>query len=193
MRQGMKRVSGMIIALLLSANVLAANPRVEISTNMGRITAELYPDKAPKTVENFLEYVKSGYFGGTIFHRVIARFMIQGGGFTREFVQKPTREPVANEAANGLKNETGTLAMARTRKPDSATSQFFVNVADNAFLNYTAPTVQGYGYTVFGKVVEGMDIVMKISQLPTGPGGPFQGDVPQQEVIIENVKILETK
>jgi cyclophilin family peptidyl-prolyl cis-trans isomerase len=189
----MKKVSSIFIALLLSANVLAANPRVEISTNMGRITAELYPDKAPKTVENFLEYVKSGYFGGTIFHRVIPRFMIQGGGFKREFVQKPTREPVANEAANGLRNEIGTLAMARTRKPDSATSQFFINVADNAFLNYTAPTVQGYGYAVFGKVVEGMDIVMKISQLPTGPGGPFQSDVPQQEVIIENIKILETK
>ncbi|MEQ1880125.1 MAG: peptidylprolyl isomerase [Burkholderiales bacterium] len=189
----MKKVSGIFIALLLSANVFAANPLVEISTNMGRITAELYPDKAPNTVENFLGYVKSGYFGSTIFHRVIPRFMIQGGGFTSDFVQKPTRDPIVNEAANGLKNEIGTLAMARTRKPDSATSQFFINVADNAFLNYTAPTVQGYGYTVFGKVVEGMDVVMKIAQLPTGRGGPFQSDVPQQEVIIENIKLVETK
>ena len=189
----MKKVLGMLVVLLSAGGALAANPQVDIATNHGRITVELYPDKAPLSVANFLEYVKSGHYNGTMFHRVIAGFMIQGGGFTRQFVQKPTRDPIANEAANGLKNEPGTLAMARTQRPDSATSQFFINVADNAFLNYTAPTARGYGYAVFGKVVEGMDIVMKISQLPTGPGGPFPGDVPQQVVVIENVKMVETK
>ena len=189
----MRKVLGMIVVLLSAGGALAANPQVDIATNHGHITVELYPDKAPLSVANFLEYVKSGHYSGTIFHRVIAGFMIQGGGFTREFVQKPTRDPIANEAANGLKNEPGTLAMARTQRPDSATSQFFINVADNAFLNHTAPTVRGYGYAVFGRVAKGMDIVMKIAQLPTGPGGRFPSDVPQTEVIIENMKIVEIK
>jgi peptidyl-prolyl cis-trans isomerase A (cyclophilin A)/peptidyl-prolyl cis-trans isomerase B (cyclophilin B) len=189
----MIKFSGAVCALLLSTAAMAANPQVEITTNAGVIVVELFQDKAPKSVANFLEYVKSGHYSGTIFHRVIAGFMIQGGGFTREFVQKPTREPVENEAANGLKNETGTIAMARTRQPHSATAQFFINVADNAFLNYTEPTVSGYGYTVFGKVTKGMETVNRIAQMPTGNGGPFREDVPRQEVVIESMKALEAK
>lgn len=171
-----------------SAN--AANLQVEIKTNFGNIIFELYPDKAPKTVENFLGYVKDGHYKGTIFHRVIPGFMIQGGGFDKTLKQKPTRQPVENEAANGLKNETGTVAMARTSDPNSATAQFFINVANNAFLNYTAPTQRGYGYTVFGKVIQGMDVVNKIVAIPTGPSGPFPGDVPKQTVIIEEIRLL---
>jgi cyclophilin family peptidyl-prolyl cis-trans isomerase len=179
--------------LLLSACVHAANPQVEIKTNVGVLVVELFPEKAPKTVANFLDYVKSGHYSGTIFHRVIAGFMIQGGGFTREFVQKPTRDPIDNEAANGLKNNTGTIAMARTRRPNSATAQFFINVADNDFLNYTEPTVSGYGYTVFGRVTKGMETVNKIAQIPTGKGGPFQQDVPTQEAVIESMQLVEAK
>lgn len=181
------------VALSISAGALAANPQVEIKTNLGAIIIEIYPEKAPKTAENFLQYVSSGFYRGTIFHRVIAGFMIQGGGFTRGFEQKPARDPIINEAANGLKNEKGTIAMARTQRPDSATAQFFINVADNAFLNHTAPTVRGYGYAVFGKVVRGMDVVDKIAGLPTGPGGPFLQDVPRQEVVIEDIKLVEAK
>jgi cyclophilin family peptidyl-prolyl cis-trans isomerase len=171
-----------------SAN--AANLQVEIKTNSGNIILELYPDKAPKTVENFLGYVKDGHYKGTIFHRVIPGFMIQGGGFDKTLKQKPTRQPIENEAANGLKNEIGTVAMARTSDPNSATAQFFINLANNAFLNYTAPTQQGYGYTVFGKVIQGMDIVKKIAAIPTGSSGPFPGDVPKQTVIIEEIRLL---
>jgi cyclophilin family peptidyl-prolyl cis-trans isomerase len=167
-----------------------ANPRVEIKTNLGSMTFELYPDKAPKTVENFLRYVKDGYYAGTIFHRVIPRFMIQGGGLDKEFRQKPTRQPVENEAANGLKNGTGMVSMARTSDPHSASSQFFINVADNAFLNYTAPTPQGYGYTVFGKVIKGMEVANRIAGAPTGPGGPFPADVPNVTVVIEDARLI---
>jgi|APThiThiocy_ev2_2_1041544.scaffolds.fasta_scaffold06254_6 peptidyl-prolyl cis-trans isomerase A (cyclophilin A)/peptidyl-prolyl cis-trans isomerase B (cyclophilin B) len=166
------------------------HPQVEIKTNLGSMILELYPDKAPKTVENFLQYVKDGYYAGTIFHRVIPRFMIQGGGMDKEFRQKPTRQPVGNEAANGLKNDIGMVSMARTSDPHSASSQFFINVANNAFLNHTAPTPQGYGYTVFGKVVKGMDVVNRIAGAPTGPGGPFPADVPRSTVIIEDARLL---
>jgi cyclophilin family peptidyl-prolyl cis-trans isomerase len=190
----MKKLLGAICALLLSSTVaIAANPLVEIKTNLGSITVELYTDRAPQTVKNFLEYVQSDYYKGTIFHRVIPGFMIQGGGYTQDFSQKPTREPVQNEAANGLKNETGTIAMARTPNPHSATAQFFINVADNVFLNHTAPTARGFGYTVFGKVVKGMDVVNKIAQLATGTGGPFPQDVPQQEVVIQGARLVEAK
>jgi peptidyl-prolyl cis-trans isomerase A (cyclophilin A)/peptidyl-prolyl cis-trans isomerase B (cyclophilin B) len=157
---------------------------------MGSMILELYPDKAPKTVENFLRYVKDGYYAGTIFHRVIPRFMIQGGGLDKEFRQKPTRQPVENEAANGLKNDIGMVSMARTSDPHSASSQFFINVANNAFLNHTAPTPQGYGYTVFGKVVKGMDVANRIAGAPTGPGGPFPADVPRVTVVIEDAKLI---
>ena len=168
----------------------ASNPQVEIRTNSGNIVLELYPDKAPKTVENFLGYVKDGHYKGTLFHRIIPGFMIQGGGFDKAFKQKATRQPVENEAANGLKNELGTVAMARTSDPQSASAQFFINVGDNAFLNYTAPTQRGYGYTVFGKVIRGIEVVNKIAATPTGSGGPFPTDVPKESVIIEEIKLI---
>ena len=178
------------IAMLAFSAVAAANPEVELKTNMGTITLELYPDKAPKTVENFLQYVKDGFFKGTIFHRVINGFMVQGGGFTPDFAQKKTRAPVPNEANNGLKNELGTIAMARTSDPNAATAQFFINHKNNEFLNHTTPTPQGWGYTVFGKVTKGMDVVNKIAALETGAMGPFQSDVPRKQVIIEDAKII---
>ena len=163
---------------------------VEITTNLGAITVELDPAKAPKTVANFLHYVNSGFYSGTIFHRVIPGFMIQGGGFTTKFAQKPTDAPIVNEANNGLSNLRGTIAMARTSIPDSATSQFFINVADNKFLDYTAPTLQGAGYAVFGHVTHGMKVVDAIVNTPTGTGGPFPQNVPQKAVVIESIKVL---
>ena len=190
----MKIVMGIVLCIVLMAsNAYAANPQVQIRTNLGAITVELFPEKAPRTVTNFLEYVKSGFYKDSIFHRVIPGFMIQGGGFSKTMEQKPTRDPVGIESNNGLKNATGTIAMARTQNPNSATAQFFINVADNIFLNYTEPTVRGYGYTVFGKVINGMDVVEKIAQVPTGASGPFPKDVPQQQVVIEDVVLLETK
>jgi len=177
-------------AAALCTAALAADPQVELKTSMGSIVLELYPDKAPKTVENFLQYVKDGQYKGTIFHRVISGFMIQGGGFTPDYAQKKTRAPVQNEANNGLKNDVGTVAMARTPDPHSATAQFFINHKNNDFLNYSAPTPQGWGYCVFGKVVKGMDVVNKIAALETGPGGPFPSDVPRKPVVIEDARIL---
>ena len=175
----------------------AANPQVEIKTSMGTMTAELYADKAPKTVENFLEYVKSGFFSGTIFHRVIPGFMIQGGGFTADFQQKPTKKPVVNEAElsskAGLLNVPGTISMARTSDPNSATAQFFINVNDNKSLNFRSADPAGVGYTVFGKVVSGMDVVDKIAKAPTGAGGPFPKDVPVEKVIITKAYIVDAK
>jgi len=162
----------------------AADPRVELRTNHGTIVIELYPDKAPKTVANFLQYVKDGHYNGTSFHRVIPGFMIQGGGFDKDMQQ--------NEAANGLKNDYGTIAMARTPDPHSASAQFFINVKDNAFLNFREPTPQGYGYTVFGKVVSGMDVVEKIAKLPTGDARGHQ-NVPRDPVIIESAVIVPAK
>jgi peptidyl-prolyl cis-trans isomerase A (cyclophilin A)/peptidyl-prolyl cis-trans isomerase B (cyclophilin B) len=186
----MKKLLGVVCAMLLSGSVMAANPQVEIRTNLGPITVELFPDKAPKTVENFLEYAKSGFYKDSIFHRVIPGFMIQGGGFGTDMKQKKTREAILLEANNGLKNDVGTIAMARTSSPNSATSQFFINVANNDALNYR-PGMPGYA--VFGKVVKGMDVVEKITQIPTGAGGPFPQDVPQKQVIIEDVTPLEAK
>jgi peptidyl-prolyl cis-trans isomerase A (cyclophilin A)/peptidyl-prolyl cis-trans isomerase B (cyclophilin B) len=177
-----------LAALVVCAAALAADPQVELKTNMGTITLELYADKAPKTVENFLQYVKDGFFKGTIFHRVIPGFMIQGGGFSADFAHKRTRPPVQNEANNSLRNDIGTVAMARTSDPHSATAQFFINVKNNDFLNY--PGQDGWGYTVFGKVVKGMDVANKIAALERGPRGPFPSDVPRETVIIEDAKIL---
>lgn len=170
----------------------AADPKVLMKTNRGNVTFELYPEDAPKTVKNFLRYVEDDFYNNTLFHRVISNFMVQGGGFDTAFNQKPTRAPVENEADNGLKNETGTVAMARTSDPHSATAQFFINVANNAFLNYTAPNLRGYGYTVFGKVIDGMDVVHRIAKTPTGTGGPFPSDVPNDPVIIEEMSVLTT-
>jgi peptidyl-prolyl cis-trans isomerase B (cyclophilin B) len=162
---------------------------VKLHTNHGIITLELDAEKAPKTVENFLQYVRDGFFDGTIFHRVIDGFMIQGGGFEPGMTQKPTRGPIENEAANGLKNEAYTVAMARTSDPGSATAQFFINIANNSFLNFTAPTPQGYGYAVFGKVVEGMDVVDKIKKVKTGSRSGHQ-DVPMEDIVITQVEIV---
>ena len=157
---------------------------------MGAVVIELYPDQAPLTVDNFLQYVKDRHYDGTLFHRVIPGFMIQGGGFGPDFSEKPARGPVRNEAANGLRNEVGTIAMARTPDPHSATAQFFINVANNEFLNFRFPTQEGYGYCVFGKVVKGMDVVNRIVKVPTGPGPAPHANVPVKPIIIESVKLL---
>jgi len=161
---------------------------VRLHTNHGVIGIELDAERAPKTVENFLQYVRSGHYDNTIFHRVINGFMIQGGGFEPGMRQKPTAAPIPNEAANGLRNTKYTLAMARTNDPHSATAQFFINVADNAFLDHTAPSGQGWGYCVFGKVVEGSEVVDKIRTVRTGRSGGH-GDVPEEDVIIERAEI----
>lgn len=162
---------------------------VKLHTNYGTITLDLDAAKAPETVKNFLEYARSGHYANTIFHRVIDGFMIQGGGFEPGMKQKPTRAPVKNEASNGLKNDRYTVAMARTNEPHSATAQFFINVKDNDFLNHTAPTPQGWGYCVFGRVVEGQDVVDKIKSVKTGRSG-MHSDVPQQDVVIERAEIV---
>ena len=184
-------------AAMVPAGALAADPQVDIRTSAGTIRVELYPAKAPKTVENFLQYVKDGHYNGTIFHRVIDGFMVQGGGFDKGYQQKRTRAPIVNEAQSavkgGLKNEVGTLAMARTADPNSATAQFFINVADNAFLNWGDPRSDGHGYAVFAKVIDGMDVVTKIAKLPTGSGGPFQRDVPRTPVVIESMTVVGAK
>lgn len=161
---------------------------VKLHTNHGTITLELDAEKAPKTVENFLQYVRDGFFDGTIFHRVIDGFMIQGGGFEPGMTQKPTRATIPNEAGNGLKNDTYTVAMARTNDPNSATAQFFINVANNSFLNHTSPTPQGYGYAVFGKVVEGMDVIDKLKKVKTGNRAGHQ-DVPLEDIVITQAEI----
>ena len=185
-----------IAAVAISTGIPAhaANPQVDLDTTAGKIRIELDPAAAPKTVENFLAYVKAKHYDGTQFHRVIPGFMIQGGGFSTDFKQKPTRPPIANEAEQsskvGLTNVPGTIAMARTGDPNSATAQFFINVADNKSLNFREATPQGYGYVVFGKVVDGMDVVKKIATTPTGSGGPFPRDVPVERVIIKSATVV---
>jgi peptidyl-prolyl cis-trans isomerase A (cyclophilin A) len=174
-------------AAVVPTGALGADPQVDLKTSAGNIRVELYPAKAPKTVENFLQYVKDGHYDGTIFHRVIPGFMIQGGGMTPSMAQKPTRAPVPIESKNGLKNEVGTLAMARTSDPNSATAQFFINVSNNGFLDY--PGQDGHGYTVFGKVVDGMDVVNKIVAVPTGSQGMHQ-NVPRTPVVIESATVV---
>ncbi|MHB8982251.1 peptidylprolyl isomerase [Thiobacillus sp.] len=166
-----------------------ANPRVLIETAKGKITVELFAGNAPRSTANFLDYVRQGFYDGTIFHRVIPGFMIQGGGMTPDMSEKPNGEPIPNEADNGLKNLRGTLAMARTGDPHSATSQFFINVVDNALLNHRGKSVQGWGYAVFGQVVEGMDVVDAIVAVPRGPWGPHD-DVPVEPVVMRRVSLL---
>ncbi|MBW7859741.1 MAG: peptidyl-prolyl cis-trans isomerase [Rhodocyclaceae bacterium] len=163
---------------------------VKLHTNHGTITLELDADKAPETVKNFLSYVEAGHYDNTLFHRVINGFMIQGGGFEPGMKQKPTREPIQNEANNGLKNLSGTIAMARTQAPHSATAQFFINVADNDFLNYRTPDLQGWGYCVFGRVTDGMDVVDRIRSAKTGSSG-FHQDVPAEDILIERAEIVQ--
>ena len=180
----------MVSAAAVVPNALAADPQVDIRTSAGNIRLELYPSKAPKTVENFLQYVRDGHYNGTIFHRVIPGFMVQGGGMTANMAQKSTLAPIPIESKNGLKNDVGTVAMARTSDPNSATAQFFINVSKNDFLNY--PGQDGHGYTVFGKVVEGMDVVNKIVAVPTGNQGGHQ-NVPRTPVTIESATLVSTK
>ena len=169
----------------------APSPKVLMKTSMGDITIELYPDKAPKSVENFLQYAKDKYYDGTVFHRVIDGFMVQGGGFTADLRQKPTRAPIANEANNGLSNLRGTLAMARTNDPNSATAQFFINVVDNQRLDFVSPeNAYTWGYAVFGKVIAGMDVVDKIRVVETAPQGPLPKDVPKTPIVIQSVEVL---
>jgi cyclophilin family peptidyl-prolyl cis-trans isomerase len=170
-----------------------SDPTVEFATSHGTFVVALEPAKAPKTVENFLAYVDAGHYDGTIFHRVIPTFMIQGGGFDASLEKRPTRAPIANEAGNGLKNARGTVAMARTGDPHSATAQFFVNVVDNAFLDHQAPEGQGWGYCVFGRVTEGMDVVDKIKAEPTGAAGPFAKDAPKKTVTITKARRRELR
>jgi peptidyl-prolyl cis-trans isomerase B (cyclophilin B) len=169
---------------------MSTNPRVNLKTNMGDIVIELNAEKAPKSAENFLMYAREGAYNNTIFHRVMDGFMVQGGGFEPGMKQKPTHAPIDNEAANGLKNDKYTVAMARTNDPHSATSQFFINVANNEFLNFTAPSGNGWGYAVFGKVVQGEDVIDKIRAVKTGNAGPHQ-NVPTTDVIIEQATIIE--
>jgi len=180
-----------IFSLIVSLHAGAANPQVELKTTLGTIVVELDVEKAPLTVENFLQYVKDGHYDGTVFHRVIPGFMIQGGGFTADFKEKATRAPIRNEAGNGLRNATGTLAMARRPDPHSATAQFFINVADNNSLNFRFPTQEGHGYAVFGKVVKGMDVVERIVKVQTGPGPAGHQNVPVKPIIIESAKVQE--
>ncbi len=197
----MKRIAGLFLSVVLgflpAAGFSSENETkgvgivtVRMETNKGVITLELDGENAPETVANFVDYAKAGFYDGTIFHRVIPGFMIQGGGFTTDMKQKAARAPIKNEAGNGLKNTTGTIAMARTSDPHSATAQFFINVKDNGFLDHTAPTPQGWGYCVFGKVTDGMDVVRAIEHVQTGNRSGFQ-DVPLTEVVINKVTVVE--
>ena len=179
-----------MIILMMTSNVQAETTTVKMETSQGTIILELDGDNAPNTVANFITYVNEGFYDGTIFHRVISNFMIQGGGFTGDMSQKTTHDPIQNEANNGLKNDTGTIAMARTSDPHSATAQFFINVKDNDFLNFSSETQQGWGYAVFGKVAEGMDVVDAIKNVATTSNGPYQ-DVPAETITIEKVSIVE--
>lgn len=181
------------IFLIASQAWAQAPAQVKFATSAGDFVVEVYPDKAPKTVANFLQYVQDKHYDGTIFHRVIPNFMIQGGGFDAKYIQKPTRAPVAHEgrealAKGGLRNVTGTLAMARTGDPQSATAQFFINVKDNAFLD---PSERDFGYTVFGKVTSGMEVIQKIKTVPTGPAGPFGSDVPKTPILINSATLVK--
>ena len=182
----------LLLVFFWASNVFAEdNPRVKLTTSKGDIVLELDKAKAPATVENFLNYVNSGFYNGTIFHRVISNFMIQGGGYTKDFQKKPTNAPIKNEANNGLSNVRGTIAMARTSDPHSATAQFFINVVDNKFLDYRSATMRGWGYAVFGKVIEGMNVVDAIRKVKTGAAGPFGRDVPEETIEILSASVVQ--
>lgn len=183
-------IYAMAVLLIASVGIAGDNPKIAMETSKGKIVIELYTDKAPQTVNNFLTYVDTGFYDGTIFHRVIPGFMIQGGGFSAEMKQKQTRPPVKNEADNGLRNERGTIAMARTPNPHSATAQFFINTANNEFLNFKNKSPQGWGYAVFGRVAEGMDVVDAISGVKTGTRGRMR-DVPNDPVVIIKVARMQ--
>ncbi len=192
----MKNILVTLLGLFLcisSFNLLAANPKVLMETSKGNVTIELYPEKAPKSVENFLNYVSTGAYNDTIFHRVIKNFMNQGGGFTVDYKKTPTNAPIPNEAFNGLKNKRGTVAMARTNAPHSATNQFFINTANNDFLDHKDKSTRGWGYTVFGKIVSGMDVMERMASVKTGSGGPFRTDVPQEQILIFKMTEIKAK
>jgi len=184
-------ILGALVALVTAGVgvAVAANPKVEMETSKGKMVIELYPEKAPETVKNFLNYVEAKYYDGTIFHRVIPKFMIQGGGFTSDMKRKSAGTPIKNEADNGLKNDRGTIAMARTGDPHSATAQFFINTVNNDFLNHKSKTQQGWGYVVFGKVIRGMDVVDAISAVKTVTRGNYR-DVPAETIEIRSAKVL---
>jgi cyclophilin family peptidyl-prolyl cis-trans isomerase len=177
-------------ALALPPAAAGDDPRVRLETTAGDIVIALYEERAPASVENFLGYVRDGFYDGTIFHRVIEDFMIQGGGFTADYTRKQTGPPIENEADHGISNTRSTVAMARTSAPHSATAQFFINVTDNPFLDHRGKTPRGWGYAVFGEVVEGMDVVDRIRRMPTGAAGPFAKDVPETPVVIENAEVV---
>ena len=181
-------LAGLAMAAIAGPALAEGAPQVKFQTSLGDFVVEVYPDKAPKTVENFLTYVKAKQYDGTIFHRVIPNFMVQGGGYNVKYEEKITRPPVPLEALNGLKHETGTIAMARTMDPNSAKAQFFVNVKDNSALNAKGPAD---GYTVFGRVVSGMETILKIKDVPTGPGGPFPTDAPKTPVLINSATLVK--
>jgi peptidyl-prolyl cis-trans isomerase B (cyclophilin B) len=189
----MKQILSAVLILAMMAGTSmgqengVSSPQVVMETSKGEIVLALYPDKAPLTVKNFLDYVEAGFYNGTIFHRVIPGFMLQGGGFAQDMQKKPTSTPVKNEADNGLKNDRGTIAMARTQDPHSASSQFFINTVDSAFLNYKGQTTAGWGYAVFGKVIKGMEVVDAISKVETGTQGRFR-DVPKTPIVIIKVR-----
>ncbi|MFC1772888.1 peptidylprolyl isomerase [Pseudomonadota bacterium] len=193
----MKHLFASMAALLLTITfqtVHADNPKVSMETSKGAVVIELYADKAPVSVENFLRYVNDNAYDGTIFHRVIKGFMNQGGGFTPDLQKKPAKyPPIKNEADNGLKNKRGTVAMARTNDPNSATNQFFINTVDNTFLNHKDRSTRGWGYTVFGEVTEGMEVMDAIAATPTGPRGPFRSDVPLETIEIISIKVVATE
>ena len=190
MKRVLRTIFAVSIILTTSETAMAAGkPIVTFKTNMGDFTVQLEPERAPKTVANFLEYVRDGHYDGTIFHRVIAKFMVQGGGFLPNLQKRDTRGPITNEANTGLKNERGTIAMARTADPHSATAQFFVNVIYNRFLDHTAKTQQGWGYTAFGRVIDGMNIVGRMARVKTGTKGPYS-DVPDDPIIIEKATVI---
>ncbi|MFM7697234.1 MAG: peptidylprolyl isomerase [Limnohabitans sp.] len=187
---------GFVMCFAVTAIAQSPNPQIKFVTSAGEFVVEVYPDKTPKTVENFLGYVRDGHYNGTLFHRVINNFMIQGGGYDTKYNEKNTRPPIKHEGvdakANGaLRNTVGTLSMARTNNPHSATAQFFINVKDNDFLDHQAPSSQGWGYVAFGKVISGMEVVNRIKAMPTGPGGPFPTDVPQTPVVIQSATLVK--
>lgn len=186
----------LLCCFALQGHAQTPNPQVKFVTSAGEFVVELYPDKAPKTTENFLTYVRDGHYNGTLFHRVINNFMIQGGGYDAKYNEKNTRPPIKHEGAEvkangGPRNTVGTIAMARTNNPHSASAQFFINVKDNDFLDYQAPNPQGWGYVAFGKVVNGIEVINRIKLTPTGPGGPFPSDVPQTPVVIQSATLLK--
>ena len=192
MRRMITLVAAFVVLVGLGVTSAAPNPKVKLETSKGTMVIELYPEKAPITVNNFIDYVRAGHYGGTIFHRVIGGFMIQGGGFNANMQEKATREPIVNEASNGLKNTKGTLAMARLPEPNSATAQSFINLIDNGFLDHQDDTARGFGYCVFGKVVQGMSVLDAIAGVKTGNVGPYQ-NVPLQPVVITKATLIETE